>query len=314
MAIKSGKELIATSAKSNISISDTAGDGPNIKNVSETALWVAYYRAIESGRRDALFHDPYARILAGERGEEIARTIPYGKNSAWSMAVRTCLLDEMILRLIKDDEVRTVLNLGAGLDTRPYRLPLPASVNWIEVDLPGILKYKEEKLAGVQPVCELKSVRMNLADATGAKNLFAEVNALSKRVLVLSEGLLAWLSGEDVAALANSLYEQTNFAWWLVDIMSAALSRWLAQEGWSKATDAGDAKMQFAPHEGPAFFAPFGWTAAEIRSMGLEARRLHREMPLAWLWRMLMPLVPKEKREMYAQLDSQVVLLTRNRL
>ncbi|CAA7602327.1 Methyltransferase Ppm1/Ppm2/Tcmp [Acididesulfobacillus acetoxydans] len=296
--------------KDDVGISDPAGEGPNIKNVSETALWVAYYRAVETRRRDALFHDPYAGVLAGERGEEIARTIPYGKNSAWSMTVRTCLLDEMILQLIGEEKVDAVLNLGAGLDTRPYRLPLPASFNWIEVDLPGILAYKEEKLAGVKPVCKLQSVSLNLADAVGAQTLFAEVNARNAGVLVLSEGLLAWLSREDVEALAKSLHEQANFTWWLMDLMTAALSRWLAQAGWSKATEAGDAKMQFAPEEGPDFFAPYGWKVAETRSMGLEARRLHREMPLAWLWRLLMPLASREKREMYRQLDSDVVLLT----
>jgi len=310
--LKPSKGLIATAMNDNIEISDATGGGPNIKNVSETALWVAYYRAIESSRRDALFYDPYARVLAGERGKEIARTIPYGKNSAWSMAVRTCLLDEIILRLIKDDKVDTVLNLGAGLDTRPYRLPLPASFNWIEVDLPGILEYKEKKLAGVQPVCDLKSAKMNLADTQSARSLFREVNERNEKVLILSEGLLAWLSRDDVANLAKSLHEQTGFTWWLMDIMTAALSQWLAQVGWNKATDAGNAKMQFAPEEGPAFFVPFGWDVAEKLSMGQEARRLHREMSLAWLWRLLAPLAPKDKREMYQQLDSYIVLLTRS--
>ena len=75
--------------------------------------------------------------------------------------------------------------------------------------------------------------------------------------------------------------------------------------------DVGNAKMQFAPEEGPNFFASFGWKVAESRSMGQEARRLHREMPLAWLWRLLMPMVPKDKREMYQRLDSHIVLLSR---
>ena len=45
-----------------------------IRNVSDTAIWVAMYRAIESERPDALFNDPYARRLSGERGERIAST------------------------------------------------------------------------------------------------------------------------------------------------------------------------------------------------------------------------------------------------
>src|SRR5437773_1190282 len=42
-----------------------------IRSVSDTALWVAMYRAYESERADALFSDPYARRLAGPRGEAI---------------------------------------------------------------------------------------------------------------------------------------------------------------------------------------------------------------------------------------------------
>lgn len=48
---------------------------PLIRNISDTALWAAVYRAYETEREDALFQDPYARRLAGERGERIADSI-----------------------------------------------------------------------------------------------------------------------------------------------------------------------------------------------------------------------------------------------
>jgi O-methyltransferase involved in polyketide biosynthesis len=60
-----------------------------IKSISDTARWMAYYRAMESKRPDAHFHDSYARLLAGERGEEIARSMPWGIANAWSIIVRT---------------------------------------------------------------------------------------------------------------------------------------------------------------------------------------------------------------------------------
>src|SRR4051812_7387828 len=119
-----------------------------IENVSDTARWVAYYRAMETERPDAHFRDPLAKCLAGERGEEIVRRLPKGKSHAWSLVVRTCILDEMILHAIKQRGVDTVINLAAGLDTRPYRLEVPASLRWVEVDLPEITTYKESKLAG----------------------------------------------------------------------------------------------------------------------------------------------------------------------
>ena len=47
-----------------------------IESVSDTAFWIAHYRAVETKRRDALFRDPLAGVLAGDRGEKIARAMP----------------------------------------------------------------------------------------------------------------------------------------------------------------------------------------------------------------------------------------------
>jgi O-methyltransferase involved in polyketide biosynthesis len=204
-----------------------------------------------------------------------------------------------------------VLNLGAGLDTRPYRLPLPASLHWIEVDLPDILAYKEEKLAGVPAVCRLHPVRLDLADAVAASALFEQVGLEAGKTLVLSEGLLTWLSREDVSVLAGSLHKQPNFAWWLMDLMTSTLLNWLEESAWRKSLGAGDARMRFAPEEGPAFFAPYGWGVAQSLSMTREARRLRREMLMTRFWRLLTPLIPKDRRQMLSRMDSHVVLLSR---
>ena len=45
-------------------------DRTEIRDVSETAVWVAYYRGLETDRPDALFRDPLARLLTAERGEQ----------------------------------------------------------------------------------------------------------------------------------------------------------------------------------------------------------------------------------------------------
>src|SRR6267143_6553964 len=108
-------------------------DERGLRDISDTARWVAIYRAMESERPDALFHDPYARRLAGPRGEEIVRHMPKGRAMAWPMIVRTAVMDELIARAVERDGVHTVVNLAAGLDTRPYRLALPAKLRWVDV-------------------------------------------------------------------------------------------------------------------------------------------------------------------------------------
>ena len=120
---------------------------PLITHVSDTARWVAVYRAQESERPDRLFDDPFARRLAGPRGEAIVRGLPRGAQMAWPMVVRTAVMDEVILRVIARDGITTVLNLAAGLDARPWRLQLPASLQWIDVDHPEMIEYKRAAMA-----------------------------------------------------------------------------------------------------------------------------------------------------------------------
>src|SRR5262249_27457285 len=105
-----------------------------ISNVSDTARWIAVYRAWESARPDPLFSDPLAARLAGEKGRAIAALAPRQVRSGWPMIVRTRLMDDLVLKSLRDG-CDCVVNLAAGLDTRPYRLPLADSLTWIEADL-----------------------------------------------------------------------------------------------------------------------------------------------------------------------------------
>ena len=113
-----------------------------ITHVSDTARWVAVYRAMESERPDALFRDPFARRLAGSEGERIVATMPQGRSMAWAMIVRTAVFDEMILAAIARDRLTQVVNLAAGLDARPWRLALPPTLRWVDVDFADVLEYR----------------------------------------------------------------------------------------------------------------------------------------------------------------------------
>src|ERR1700709_2587498 len=124
-----------------------------IDNISDTARWVAVYRAMETARPDAIFRDPSAERLAGERGRQIVAEMPSGRTMAWPMIVRTAVFDEIILDAVQKRHADLVVNLAAGLDARPWRLPLPPSLRWVDVDLPGILTYKTETLKDEVPVC-----------------------------------------------------------------------------------------------------------------------------------------------------------------
>ena len=283
-----------------------------IQNVSDTARWVAIYRAMETERPDAIFKDPFARRLAGESGEEIVANMKYGKQGAWAMIVRTAVMDEIIRQAIAEG-ADTIVNLAAGLDARPWRMDLPASLSWVDVDLPGILNHKTEMLKGERTRCRYEAVTMDLRERPARKALFARIGAGAKKVLVVAEGLLIYLEPEQVGELADDLSAVPTFKWWLIDLASPQLVEWMRGK-WGDAAQKANAPFRFAPEESTAFFLPHGWKENQYRSSWEESKRLNRPMSNSWLWRIIgffmMLTASKEKKEKFKRF-SGIVLLER---
>ena len=247
---------------------------PLIRDISDTARWAAVYRARESERPDALFRDSFARRLAGTRGDQIADSIPFSNKQTWSWVMRTYLFDQFIIEQVLQG-ADMVINLAAGLDARPYRMALPSSLQWIEVDLPGILAYKEEVLADEKPACALERVRLDLSDVPARRELFEQLGRRANKVLVLSEGLIIYLTAQEVASLAQDLAAPRNFQRWILDLASPGLLRMLQEKMGPHLVQAG-APLKFGPKEGPGFFAPHGWNTIDVRSTLKTAARLKR--------------------------------------
>lgn len=279
-----------------------------IENVSDTARWVAYYRARETQRPDALFHDPFAARLAGPRSEAIMQVLPKNTAIANAIVIRTVVMDEIILDCVNNRGVDTVINLAAGLDSRPWRMALPASLRWVDVDLPGILNHKTTTLATDRPGCSYEAVPADLTSPGVADALFARLGAGSRSALVITEGLLIYLKAEQVAALGRALHLPKSFMWWLSDLASADLLKYVDK---SHGKFLQNAPFQFGPPEGTAFFAPLGWQEAEYHSTTTEARERGRPMPHDLLFRIISTFM-SAKRVAELNRFSGIVLFKRN--
>jgi methyltransferase (TIGR00027 family) len=245
-----------------------------VRNISDTARWAAVFRARETQRPDAIFRDPYAERLAGQMGVDIANTLPQGNRHAWAWVARTYLFDEFITHEIEQG-VDMVVNLAAGLDARPYRMALPASLQWIEVDLPEILAYKEGILSSEKPVCALERIRVDLSDGSARRALFASLDRRANKILVLTEGLLIYLSAEEVASLAKDLAAGSHFQRWILDLSSPGLLRMMQRTTGKQLSKVG-APFKFAPAEGPAFFTTHGWEPVDVKGLLKTATRFKR--------------------------------------
>jgi methyltransferase (TIGR00027 family) len=245
-----------------------------VRGVSDTALWVAYFRARETERPDALFRDPYAGRLAGQHGFHLANTLADGNKHEWAWVARTYLFDQFLARAVQEG-ADLVANLAAGLDARPYRMNLPPTLQWVEIDLPEIVSYKNDVLNGETPRCRLERIALDLSDETSRRRLFRQLNARATRVVVASEGLLIYFTPEAVASLARDLAAEERFQNWIIDLASPGQLRLMQRTTGKQLSEAG-AAFKFGPAEGANFFSPHGWKAVEVQGLLKTAAQFKR--------------------------------------
>ena len=280
---------------------------PLIRSISDTARWVAYHRATESDRADAIFRDPYARRLAGERGELIGRKL---SENAWAIVIRTYLFDKTIRELLARQSIEMVVNLAAGLDSRPYRLDLPASLRWIEVDLPEVVDPKREMLSSEKPRCQLEVVIQHLGDETSRRALFSELNQQSEHIVAMSEGLLTYLDEDKVTSLAADLHAQPHFQYWMVEVVSPKVLQFINRK-WERHFRAANAPMAFAPADWRKFYRDRGFEPVEFEEMSRTAREMKREPGMMKVFRTLGQVFPGWGKKQQKVWESGVALLRR---
>lgn len=262
-----------------------------IENVSDTALWVAAFRAIESERPDALFRDPLASKLAGEKGRALTRAMPYGHMTGWMMVVRTVAIDQLVKDALAMG-VDSVINLGAGLDTRPYRLDLPSDLPWVEVDFPHIVQLKNERLVDEKPKAKLTRIGCDLSDRRAAQKLYAELGAKTKKALVMTEGVIAYLKVEQAEELADDLGNIPSFRYWIQDYRNHNPKMRQPKKFRDRMAKA---PLQFEHPDPLTLFAGHRWSLVKKISALDEGLRLGRNIPLKFPWNIFVKLTSASK-------------------
>lgn len=246
----------------------------SVNGIADTARWVAYFRARENERRDALFRDPFAKSLAGDRGFQIANTLADGNKHEWGWVARTYLFDQFVAKEVSNG-ADVVVNLAAGLDARPYRMDLPSELLWIEIDLPQIITYKNDILSQCTPKCKLERVSLDLTDRQARSHLFARINDRSSKAVVMTEGLLLYLTDEEVASLAIELVRHSHFRHWIVDLTSPGQLKFMQRTTGKQLENVGLA-FKFGPLEGQDFFVPYGWKPRSVEGLLRTAAKFKR--------------------------------------
>jgi len=236
-----------------------------MNTVNSTSLMIAYERYLETQREDALFKDPLAEHLMGISGKQLSTT--FEKNGIhfgfgdWSdfhrmwTAVRTKFIDDWLEagceRLGKDVQI---VNLGAGVDSRGYRLDfIQPDMTIFEVDMKKTNDVKLKRLSQLdfQPKCTIHTLSCDITTDELEKKLEGAGFSSEKPTLWLAEGLVMYF---------NSLELQVGLMQRIIAMSgpnSEACVNFMINEDYPQAPGMEDVKSAFA-----------GWHNVDIYSYG----------------------------------------------
>jgi len=172
---------------------------------------MALFRAVETAARPArrLFADPYAPALLTGKLKVLAAVarVPFaGRLATWlldigwprtrsSAVIRTRLIDDWVRDTIRGG-ARQLLILGAGFDSRPYRLPEAAAIPVFEVDHPATQNAKRSRLAQAPPSVRFVPVDFEKDDLEASVRRSGFDSAVP--AIAIWEGVVSYLTASAV--------------------------------------------------------------------------------------------------------------------
>jgi O-methyltransferase involved in polyketide biosynthesis len=168
--------------------------------------------------------------------------------------------------------------------------------------LPPMIQYKTEKLSGEKPVCRLERIAADLADIPSRRQIFARIASESKNALILTEGVIPYISSRDAASLSEDLFAVPWFSYWIQDFRQGGIQRWQSRRLRRLFKDS---PFKFDEVDWLGFFTKQGWTILEKRLSAVESERVHRRLPFPFS--MLMYVMPRKTREKLIQANGYVM-------
>jgi O-methyltransferase involved in polyketide biosynthesis len=178
-------------------------------------------------------------------------------------------------------------------------------LHWVEVDYPTIIDYKERLLGSEKPAVKLEHIALDLANIEERRKLFDRLNANSRCALVLTEGVVPYLTEEQVASLAEDLHAQKNFPFWIAEYYAPEIYRYFKNRRRNEQMK--NAPFRFFPTDWFGFFRSHGWVPQEVNYLPEEAVKVGRRMPMPWWARLLVPFIPKAKATTFLKQMGYVI-------
>lgn len=186
-----------------------------MKPISKTAFYCCGVRMQDAESADPVCGDVYAKIFMNEGGLQIVDSFKDETGPNASNVARHRVIDDLLRDELAADPSTTVILIGAGFDSRAFRLD---GGRWIELDEPQVIEYKNERLPPSDAPNELHRVPIDFSTESLEEKL--EPYKTGGRVTIVIEGVFMYLDEVAIKQLLHTLHRLFPHHRLLCDLMN----------------------------------------------------------------------------------------------
>lgn len=185
--------------------------------IQETLLIPLWARAVEIEQSDPIIYDPKSAEIVAAIDYDFDK-FSHAKSSQVGCCLRGLILDKWVQQFLAQHPQATVIEIGAGLNTRFERID-NGQVCWFDLDLPDVTAIR-------QPFFPSSNRRQLIAASALDTDWIAQVKATGNApYLFICEGVLMYLSEAQVKQLFANLMQHFPGALFAFDSMSSLMAK-----------------------------------------------------------------------------------------
>ena len=188
-----------------------------MKPISKTAFYCCGVRMQDAECATPVCNDVYAKTFMSDEGLMILEAFKDETRPNASNVARHRIIDDLLRQELIDHPDLCVVIIGAGFDSRAFRLQ---GGNWVELDEPQVINYKNERLPAADSANKLHRIPIDFSNESLGEKLAPFSNRAA--VVVVIEGVLMYLEQETISRLLKTLHELFPEHKLICDVMTYA--------------------------------------------------------------------------------------------
>lgn len=174
-----------------------------MKPISKTAFYTAGIRMLDARLKRPICYDTLAHLFMNEEGMEILQRTRHLLGSRITTVQRHKIIDDLLREMLQQNSQLQIFLIGAGFDTRAYRLQ---GGRWFEVDEPEVIAYKEYHLPSHSCPNILQRIPIHFATESLASRLQL-LSVPEQEVVVVYEGVFMYLNEKQIDEIIQTLQQ-----------------------------------------------------------------------------------------------------------